>query len=363
MVWFSGCEDMPKRIFDESITSNTVPTSPGRTGDCTYIGGSTNRVRKNLPSQHQTLIIGWAGGTFLSSGTIVGAGSMNGASFYNHFSITYSFTSGAFGIYKGIGNYYGTRELIVEIPYYILGSSSAPGIWHQYEVKVTYGAEDDPSAPGAIELRVDKQVVYSNNNIDIFNSDGSALPYFDAVAWYGGSCSFFLDDIYVCDDTGDSCNDFLGYCRIYPVQPTGDGFYPTNPSVDEWSPSTGSDRYAVVDDLVDRVNNYDTYNNYIESAGVGDKATFTFDVSGNISKTLIGPVGFVSMIHNDDGLQKRLKGLVRYDGTDNNDASFLIDDTVYKSDLFVYEDNPTNSQAWTKTMLDNTEFGIEDSTV
>jgi hypothetical protein len=64
-----------------------------------------------------------------------------------------------------------------------------------------------------------------------------------------------IDDLYVLDTSGSLNNDFLGDVRVdahYPVTPDG-----TNHA---WTPSTGSDNFAMVDEVTPNITDYNSTN-------------------------------------------------------------------------------------------------------
>jgi hypothetical protein len=69
-----------------------------------------------------------------------------------------------------------------------------------------------------------------------------ALPDADTftMTGAGGGSFMWVDDIYVCDNTGAHNNTFLGAVRLYSTGPTGD----STPL--QWTPSSGSDHFSLV---------------------------------------------------------------------------------------------------------------------
>lgn len=91
----------------------------------------------------------------------------------------------------------------------------------------------------------------------------------------GSNAGYWIEDLYVLDSSGASNNDFLGRTAILGSNAqTGDG------ADGDFTPSSGSDNGAMVDDAVA---NDDT--DYNSSSTVGHKDTYTFDLSALSGRT------------------------------------------------------------------------------
>lgn len=122
---------------------------------------------------------------------------------------------------------------------------SIPGVhnlssWNYVEIKATFS-----STVGTVIVRVDGTEVI---NVTDVNTSTNNISYVDNM--YFGVSSLVLgyqarlDDLYVCDETGDINNDFLGDVIIRPLYPISDE------EITDFTLSSGSDGYALVDDPV-----------------------------------------------------------------------------------------------------------------
>lgn len=91
---------------------------------------------------------------------------------------------------------------------------------------------------GSIEVRINGVTITSLTGI---NTQTGTEAYYNIVKTYGGSTTR-IDDFYVCDSTGTTCNDFLGVCKIAAIFPNSDT------STVQWTPSTGITHYNLVDE-------------------------------------------------------------------------------------------------------------------
>lgn len=101
----------------------------------------------------------------------------------------------------------------------LIGASS-PNVFfpdsHQYlEIKIVFGGS------GSVEVRVDGATVIS---VPLGSTIGGGQPGFaNVIQWNaGGATDYLIDDLYVCDGTGASFNDFLGDCAVHTVFPIAD---------------------------------------------------------------------------------------------------------------------------------------------
>lgn len=133
--------------------------------------------------------------------------------------------------------------------------------WYYFEAKV----KCDTSS-GTINCYIDGVEVlsYSGNTqhralIGIYSRIMFTRPY---------NVPLHLDDLYIADNTGNGVNDVLGDWRVETLSPTSD-------ASGNWTPSTGNDMYAVIDEDIQD-------SNYISSNTDGNQAVFnTTNLSAN----------------------------------------------------------------------------------
>ena len=209
-----------------------------------------------------------------------------------------------------------------------------PNAWQYIEVKVKHGSS------GNVSIRVDEIEVLSLNSVNTafyttipngvvgFRADGAA------------SVNRYFDDIYICDGSGNSCNDFLGSCRVLTKYPDSDG-------TGNFTANSGSDKYAMV-------NNAGTINtvNYCTISDDGEQL-FGFDslASGNIHGIQLNST------QNCTGNKTYATRIIADDGTRANGETL----PVYEQELEnykVWEVDPSGN-TWTPATLNATQFGVE----
>lgn len=197
---------------------------------------------------------------------------------------------------------------------------------------------------GSVEARINGESVVTLTGVDTVNT---ATAQWTAFALEGVFLMVMIyDDLYVLDGSGSDLNDFLGDVRVDAHRPTADGAHSA------FTPSTGADHYALVDDTTP-----DDDSTYNETNTLN--AIDTFDCAD-----LAAPgasIRFVEVINRakkTDAGDASIAPIVRYNSTDySGTAAALSTDYRYYSQI--YEQNPGTSAAWTETDFEATEFGYK----
>lgn len=191
-----------------------------------------------------------------------------------------------------MGLYVDTSNSVNEVAMMVGGtkvaSSNAAGVdlqndtWYYIEIKATCDASSGIC-----------QVKLNGNTIIDFTGDTryfkSAYPLFNRLAWRNHKLSYIhIDDLYICDNTGNTNNDFLGTVNVHTLSPASD-------VSGNWTPSTGNDFYAVTDEDQqgsDYISDTVSGNQVLMELGnlpsggtiAGVAITVDSEVSGNLSK-------------------------------------------------------------------------------
>jgi hypothetical protein len=203
---------------------------------------------------------------------------------------------------------------------------------------------------GTIEVRVNSCPIMSLSNID---TKLGSLAYFNRVEikkWDDiDSASGKVDDFYVIDGAGAVNNDFLGDITVHTIFPDGDD------SVN--FATTGNGSYSTHHEQVGYPNALDT-TDYIEDGGTtGNRDIFTMDATLNFD-TVHGIVGWVHTlgISSDEDYHF----VVDSNGTETESVNISTPGTTTcHYDLFVVEQDPDASAAWTPSTVNAMKFGIE----
>lgn len=226
----------------------------------------------------------------------------------------------------------------------LLGSTAngtlSPHTWHFIEIKTTIH-----SSNGSVELRVNGKTELSYSGI---NTQNSGNAYVDNVMWYLKCDSMYanVDDIYICDDTGDVANDFLGDIRVDLLLPDGAG------SNTDWTPSTGSN-YQCVDEV-----GPDGDTTYVATTVSGHYDTYSFGNLSAVSGIVYG-LQTLAYARKPDGGNLFLRNVLRPASTNyDGDILHALSET-YTYSFEVFPNNPETASGWTISEINSSEFGIK----
>lgn len=228
----------------------------------------------------------------------------------------------------------------------VLGTSSASlnvGGWQYIELKVTIH-----DTTGSYELRLDGVNILSATSVDTKNTANASVN--QVQIGLDGSVSggpiYVFDDFYILDTAGSTNNNFLGDIRIDALYPTADGNYTA------WTPSTGTDHYALVDEATPNTTDYNS------SSTAGQKDSYVMSNPPALSSQAIYGVMVKVAALKDDAGSRSLKVGVRSGTTDSlSAAQALSTSQVYYSSI--HEVDPATGLAWTVAAVDALETLVE----
>ncbi len=209
--------------------------------------------------------------------------------------------------------------------------------WYWLELKVKCNG-----ATGTYDLRIGETSIASDTGL---NTKAGANNFHDKVLFGNSASDFYrIDDLYICDASGASNNDFLGNVKVTDLRPDGAG------NTTEFTPLAGANYLSVDEQLIDK----DT--TYVESSTSTNKDTYTYD---NITATNIKGIEIITCCRESDASAFSLINVTRSGGTDYDSSSQAIGGTDYVFRSNVIEQDPNTAAAWTDTNLNAAEFGIK----
>jgi hypothetical protein len=154
------------------------------------------------------------------------------------------------------------------------------------------------ASTGYIQVKVNGSVVL---NLTGINTDGGDIT---KVMWCssGTGSSFYMDNLYVADD-------FQGELYSQVLYPNADG------DVNQFTPSTGVDNYAMVDEA-----SIDNDVTILESNNVGDKELFGYQPLTLNNNTIKG-VTLVTYARKTSGVARSLQHMSKQDSVERNHDS------------------------------------------
>jgi hypothetical protein len=320
-----------------TANSGAVQTSVVRNGtkawltlgaiEALYKTGLSNAATRVLGFGYYTSILGGEARCFVSI-----ADGTPGTSGNNQISLVRA-TDGKISAYRGLapGGVPGGT---------LLGTSSnvlSQATWYYIEIVVTVD-----NTVGSVEVYVDGS---KSGWIDLSGIDtqSTANAYANAFGFGSSSngTSQYFDDVY-CKSDGTRFGP--GACRSYLPDANG--------AVRQWTPSTGANDYAVVDEIPP---NGDT--DYLESTAAADVVTLGFPAIGTTNAIKAVQV----LTYGKTTTSGTIRAVSRISGTNYFGTSRALGSS-YAYLANIWQNSPATSSPWTDSEIDGAEFGVEHET-
>ncbi|MDD3029228.1 MAG: hypothetical protein PHS57_02970 [Alphaproteobacteria bacterium] len=215
------------------------------------------------------------------------------------------------------------------------------GAWGYLEFKSVIA-----DSSGSVEVRLNGATILTFTG-DTKNSSSLATACsFRIGGSANGAGSYLIDDLYVCDATGTSNNDFLGDVRVDTLLPTGAG------ASTQFTPVGNASNY---ENVCDASSDDDTTYNEADTADSAD--TFVFDDLSLLGADVFGVQANI-VARKDDAGTRTMAPMATIDSTDYAGAAQSLGDS-YADLTHVWETNPATSSSWTESDINGAEFGYE----
>ncbi len=336
LIFFDGFETYATADILKEWTSQAgspaINATGGRRGGSTLscsASGSAVNVIKTLSTAHATVVIGFSfnpsalPGVARSIARLLDAGALQIEIKLN--------TDGTLAITRN-GAILGTT------------SSAVNTNADQYlELKVTIH-----DTAGAFELRLNGVNILSATNVDTKNTSNASINQVSlgVDGNPGAIINWKYDDFYILNTAGAMINDFLGDIRIDALYPNADGHYK------EWTPNTGTDHYALVDDATPNTSDYNA------SGTVGQKDSYAMTSPPALTSQVIFAVKTKVAALKDDTGARSIKVGLRSGAVD----SVGIAQTLSTSQLYyshIHEADPATGSAWLPAAVESLEALVE----
>jgi hypothetical protein len=221
------------------------------------------------------------------------------------------------------------------------------GVWYYVELKVTIGNSAQP-----YEVRINENVEITGTGDTQNTANASA----NGIELASGSSNVTsrardFDDLYVCDGSGSTNNNYLGDIRVECLMPNGNGA--TSNFVG--SDSNSTDNYLLVDEVPP---NDDT--DYVVGTSVGDKDTYAYGDLTTTAGTVFG-IQMCPRHRKADAGGRTVKTVTRLSGgTEEDGASMIVFDS-YLYDYSIRETKPGGG-AWSVSDINGAQFGMKVNT-
>ena len=218
--------------------------------------------------------------------------------------------------------------------------------WYYFEVKVIYSGASPINIHGTV--RVNGQTIIDAAGVSTGINSTQLIIQAAKSDYFGfspqiGSGNITFDDIYVCDGTGSTNNDFIGDVKILAV-------YPRLDNTTQWS-GGATPQFSLVNEHIP-----DDDTTYISSSTANQISDFFFDMISSFTGTVPG-VQYLIYARKDDEGTRSIKHTVDGAPPMGVPEEFLADLYVYYH--IPFDTDPIANAAWTVANFNSRKFGVK----
>lgn len=299
-------------------------------GDTIYDDGSSSQMRMLVGNGEPTTLI--CGGRFRTR--------LNNITDTDAIFAFGSKDSTQFVITVGKHGFISCERSIISLEATSYNFAIEPQRWYFIECKIVLS-----HTVGSYDIKVDGVTIISDTNVDTI--DGSGADICRTVRFgLDPSDDYEWADMYLCDTTGASLNDFIGDVHIETVLPDGDG------NRTDWTPDSGLTNYTQVDE-----GETDRDTSYVESSTAGDDDLYTFAALTVDADTVLGCTVWVVGQSLDAG-RRILNTRCRSSVSESTGIDMTLHSDRYRWVSGFFEQNPNGPAAWTVAAVNAAEFGV-----
>lgn len=222
-------------------------------------------------------------------------------------------------------------------------------VWHYIEIKLTVRG----STNGAYELRHNGVLDINGTGVNLTDTGGDGWDVFAFRYTSNLASTLYYDDLYICDGTTATNNDFLGPSIVEAVEVNANG------ASNAWTNNGTGDNYTSVDDVGTGAPDESGAGGTIGSDTNGQKDLFAFtdltQITGTIHAVQLG----IQMGMGATGTRTVKSKYRDPDTTEADGDSHVVDSTNFDEFTQVFNQNPASAAAWDVTDIDDGQFGIE----
>lgn len=210
------------------------------------------------------------------------------------------------------------------------------GEWVYIEIKWDIGASQ------TVTVRVNGTQIFSQTGLDTRYDASSSYP--SAIGFYTQEDNGYYDDLYIVENDSSGLTDFLGPIRVSTIRPSSDT------ATVNWSPSTGIDHYALVDE-----SEADDDTTYVYTSNPS-----TYDLYEYSNPTYIGDIEAIVIkteSRDDASTGPGIYNVVVSDTTTSDGSPQTVTSADYLGYSRVVEQDPDTTSDWTESGLNAAKFG------
>ena len=220
--------------------------------------------------------------------------------------------------------------------------SSAPmavvpgNVWQYVEV---YGVI--AATGGAVTVRVNETVVLSLVSANTQDSGSTGVDQLD----FGSLGNAIVDDVYICDNSGASLNNFLGNTRVPAQTPNGAG------ASTQWTPTgSASANWQLAS------NPYMDDSSYVSCSTANDIDLYTLSPVANAPQILA--VQSIVVARQDDSGQRQVKSVIQ-SGSVQATGAVVNTNATYAAHTDIFATDPNTGGSWTYAAVNALQVGAE----
>lgn len=210
------------------------------------------------------------------------------------------------------------------------------GVWYYIELGVTI----DNSGSYTVKVNGD---VWLSGSAD---TQATGNAYANTVIVRLVNNTSYIDDLYICDNSGSINNTFLGDVKVECIMPESNGY------INQWAVYPSGSNYTAVDEIPP---NSDT--DYVTTSGVGYIDSYAFGNLTTLSGSIFG-VQVCPFARKDDAGSRTIAPTFRIGVTTYSGAGSSIGNT-YTYWPYIQETNPATAGYWNISDVNDAEFGIK----
>jgi len=212
--------------------------------------------------------------------------------------------------------------------------------WHHFQIKIVIN-----NTTGSVAIRRDGNSSDDWNSGSINTRNGTVTAQCNTVAFSSDlGAGGYLDDTFIFNDQGSAPNTWQGDVRAVQQMPASD-------SSVQWSRSTGSTNYSLVDESI---SNQDT--DYVFSNTVNQVDAY------NVASLVTTPSAIICIqqrmcFRRDDSGPHTVKAQIVSGGTTTNSADMVVGNTYQNQLMATYLTDPNTGLIWTATTANAVKIG------
>lgn len=200
---------------------------------------------------------------------------------------------------------------------------------------------------GEFRLWIDNVEIINATGLDNCDTANANCRYVRSSVSNGLDSDWYTDDFYITDGARLGSSATSGNPVCISLHPDSDG------GVNVWTASTGTDEFAMVDDLTS-----DTDSTYNQTSTVGDESRHGCEALPSWVTDVLA-VGAIAWLRKTDATARSARVLINSNSVESLGTTLTLATTYSGSRIPVLETDPDTAAAWTLAAVNALEVGYE----